>query len=261
MQSSTFSAFVTLLVLASTVLSAPSTTSRKIVKRNLMLPESCKWRDPITGTEHDIMEDIKRGFREVEELIQYSIQVNPKSFDNWFSKFLPESDHDAWVDMGMASTFFSLEPKDFSPIFLDCETFPPTCGSMKEMDGSDRLMVTDSLGGVMYVCPELFKNERARNLMKRAGDNNSLYCYPKSEKMDLKSFQMLATTLSREIAHTGSAIRKVNKPDQYKWDDSNLHKKIERFGWMWTHAYYQKICGWTIPIDAGNAATLKKEPF
>jgi len=244
----------------------------KIGKRSLILPDSCVAPDN-TGADHDFMDELKRGLAEVNELVGGALDLDPGEF-SWFTKFLKIGDYSFWSQLTTAADRFNLPEDQFSPIVFDCNTFPKDlCGpDHLELDGGPRLAFTDWENDIIYACPALWNAPVSpRKLIFQTADpsggSSNLLCPPDdadkdlNERQGLRDYQVFTTTLLREIAHTGSAIR--NTGHEFRFNDLTLHAKVERFGWMATMAYFERKCGFEIPIDPDNTFSdaIAASPF
>lgn len=249
---------------------SPSKSTIRLGRRNLLLPDVCEYTDPKTNIHYpDILPDVKRGLVEAQEVMAGALALDPTAHNNWFENFFPASEYQTFHDVLVATSAFAESAETFDTIHLDCATaaqVPRAC-LQREWDGGNRLAFTDVENDIIYFCPAMFTGDSEGNSVRRLyaseggqdedGDGVldvafiDAFCpqqHLSEPEFALANYQGFATTLVRELAHTGSAIRKV-PGTKYKHTDEVLHAKIEKFGWVATMAYWERVCNYEIPVQ------------
>ena len=238
----------TLLHITTTAAAPAGSSSETLVPRELKLPtdygKNC--RTTQFGGVQDVTNILRAGFADVLTMVRDAMQVSPTAYNNWFQNWLPIADYHLFLKLCASVSEYALPQPEFGTIFVDCEAPTPACDRLKEPDHStSRIAVTNPENNVLYACFKMFDPAHAefqRSL-------SVLGCPPEGNGVpSISNWQVLATTLMREIAHTSALIRRMGPP--YLFTDTQLQAKIDRFGWMVTHAYFQKKCKYAIPMGS-----------
>ncbi|KAI5778602.1 hypothetical protein EDC01DRAFT_673796 [Geopyxis carbonaria] len=259
--------FAAVAALATAVTAAPTARDSVLIgKRNIILPSKCEWKDAKDNNRTYTIDtaDIKRALTETRDLIGAAIVVHPDSYNHWFTKLTTMDNYETFLRLGQAASTFASPQELFSTINIVCPNIlvdrnspngTEACLHNPEADGSPRLMIADVENDIIHLCPALFRNPNKRMLINSKPDADvTYYCANHgSETLNgarprgLEKFgNFWATPMAREIVHTGSTIRKASK--ELRYDDLELHKFIERIGWMFTLAYWERRCDYEIPV-------------
>lgn len=241
-----------LLQITATVAAPAEPFSKTLVSRKLLLPKhygkQCRTTQLGKGLE-DVTGILSKGFADVKMMAKEAIKVDPNGHGSWFQRWLPIEDYHLFLKLCQAVQEFDL-PEGFDTILVDCEAPTPACDRLKEPDHTtSRLAVTNPEHSVIYICYRMWDFGHAE--YRRTAETVSSSCGDMGQKAKtISHYQVLATTLAREIAHTGALIRRLGPP--YYFTDIRLHAKIDRFGWILTHAYFQKKCGRKIDVGVDH---------
>ncbi|PWW77357.1 hypothetical protein C7212DRAFT_276618 [Tuber magnatum] len=237
-----------LLPIATTVAAPTGPSSEPLITRDLKLPtdygKNCRTTQ-LTGSLQDATNVLREGFNDVRIMVLGAMQVSPTAYNKWFEKWLPIEDYHLFLKLCASVNEYVLPQSEFGTIFVDCEAPTPACDRLKEPDHTTtRIAVTNPENNVLYACFKMFDPAHAEYRRPLS----ALIACPDEDGgvPSISNWQMLATTLAREIAHTSALIRRMGPP--YLFTDNKLHAKIDRFGWMVTHAYFQRHCGYAIPF-------------
>lgn len=237
-----------LLQITTTIVAAPAgPSSETLIPRELKLPteygKNC--RTTQLGGLQDATNILRAGFTDVLTMVRDAMQVSPTAYNNWFQNWLPIADYHLFLKLCASVSEYTLPQSEFGTIFVDCESPTPACDRLKEPDHTtSRIAVTNPENNFLYACFKMFDPAHAEF---RRPLSALPACPDKGDGVpSISNWQVLGTTLVREIAHTSALIRRVGLP--YLYTDNQLHAKIDRLGWMVTHAYFQKKCGYAIPI-------------
>ncbi|KAG0126830.1 hypothetical protein HOY82DRAFT_593633 [Tuber indicum] len=237
-----------LLQTITTVAAPAGSSSEALISRDLKLPQdygkSCRTTQLGNGLQ-DATNVFRTGFEDVRTMVLGAMQLSPTAHNNWFQNWLPIADYHLFLKLCASVNEYVLPQSEFGTIFVDCEAPTPACDSLKEPDHTtSRLAATNPENNFLYACTKIFDPEHAEY---RRPLSSLPACPDRGDGVpSISNWQVLGTTLAREIAHTSALIRRMGPP--YLFTDNQLHAKIDRFGWMVTHAYFQWKCGYGIPI-------------